>query len=38
MPVRMSFAGTTSVFCVGFGAFTVSTMTAYGFIKARRVR
>jgi hypothetical protein len=38
MPLRFSFASTTSVFCVGFATFTVSTMTAYGAIKARRVR
>lgn len=38
MTVRMSVSGATSVFMVGQATFTVSTMTGYGIIRARRVR
>lgn len=37
-PVRLSLAGTTTVYLEAQAVFTVSTMTAYGFIGARRVR
>jgi hypothetical protein len=37
-PVRISLASTTSVFLVGFAGFGVSTLSAYGIIRARRVR
>jgi len=37
-PTRMSFAVTTTVYLVAVANFTVSTMTAYGRIDARRVR
>lgn len=37
-PVRMSLAGTTTVYLVGRSTFTTSTTTAYGTITARRVR
>jgi hypothetical protein len=36
--VRESLASTTTVFCVVNAQFTVSTMTASGFLRARRVR
>ena len=36
--VRLSIAGTTSVFLVAQDAFTVSTISAYGTLRARRVR
>jgi hypothetical protein len=36
--VRVSLASTTTVFCVVESAFTTSTMTVDGFIRARRVR
>lgn len=36
-PVRVSIAATTTVFLVAQGTFTVSTMSAYGTIRARRV-
>ena len=36
-PVRVSIAATTTVYLVAQGTFTVSTMTAYGTIRARRV-
>ena len=36
--VRISIASTTTVYLVARAAFTVSTMSAYGFIGARRVR
>lgn len=36
--VRLSLAGTTTVFLVASGGFTVSTLKAYGVIRARRVR
>lgn len=36
--VRISIASTTTVFCVGQSDFSISTMTATGFIRARRVR
>lgn len=35
---RLSLSGTTTVYLVGFAAFSVSTMGGYGFIGARRVR
>ncbi len=35
---RQSLAGTTTVFLVAQATFSVSTMTASGFIRARRVR
>lgn len=38
MPVRINVSSTTSVFGIGFANFTVSTMTAYGIIRARRIR
>lgn len=37
-PVRYSLASTTSIFLVALSAFTVSTMGAYGIIRARRIR
>jgi hypothetical protein len=37
-PVRFSVSGATTVFLVAFSTFTVSTTTAYGIIRARRVR
>lgn len=37
-PVRFSVSGSTPVFLVARAIFTVSTMTAYGSIRARRVR
>lgn len=36
--VRLSLAGTTTVFLVSFATFTVSTAAAWGTIQARRVR
>lgn len=36
--VRLSLSGTTTVYLVGQANFTVSTMTAYGGIRARRMR
>lgn len=38
MQLRFSFASPTSVFCIAFANFTVSTMTAYGTGRARRAR
>jgi hypothetical protein len=35
---RVSLASTTTIYLVGFASFTTSTMTAYGFIGARRER
>jgi hypothetical protein len=35
---RISLSGTTTVYLVGQSTFTVSTQTAGGFIRARRVR
>jgi hypothetical protein len=35
---RFSLAGTTTVYLVGYAVFTASTLTAYGTIRARRVR
>lgn len=35
---RLSLTGTTTVYVIGYAAFTVSTLTAYGHIRARRVR
>ena len=35
---RVSLSATTTVYLVGLAQFTVSTLTAYGHIKARRVR
>lgn len=35
---RISLSGTTTVYLVGYAAFSVSTMTAYGVIHARRMR
>ena len=35
---RLSLSGTTTVFLVARGTFTVSTLSAFGFIRARRVR
>lgn len=37
-PMRLSLAGTTTVYLAAQSVFTTSTMTAYGFIGARRVR
>src|SRR6185437_2731836 len=37
-PVRMSLSGTTSVFLVAQASFTVSTLNAFGIIRARRIR
>ena len=37
-PTRISLASTTTVYLVGFGTFTVSTLSAYGSIVARRAR
>lgn len=36
--VRESFASTTTVYCIAFSTFSVSTMTADGLLRARRVR
>jgi hypothetical protein len=36
--IRMSLSGTTTVYLVAQSTFTVSTMAAYGFIAARRMR
>jgi hypothetical protein len=36
--VRISLSATTTVYLVAFSIFTTSTMSAYGFIGARRVR
>ena len=38
VPVRISLAGTTTIYLVMSATFSVSTMTAYGNIRARRVR
>lgn len=35
---RLSLSGTTTVYFVGYGQFTVSTLAAWGIIRARRVR
>ena len=37
-PVRISLSGTTTIYLVMTATFSVSTMTAYGNIRARRVR
>jgi hypothetical protein len=37
-PVRFSLASTTTIFLVAQGAFTVSTLSGYGLLRARRVR
>jgi hypothetical protein len=37
-PYRLSLSGTTAVFLVAQSAFTVSTESAYGIIRARRIR
>jgi hypothetical protein len=37
-PYRFSLSGTTSIFLIAQSSFTVSTMSAYGIIRARRVR
>lgn len=37
-PLRFSVSSTTSVFLVALSTFTVSTMSGYGIIRARRVR
>jgi hypothetical protein len=37
-PVRVSLSATTTIFLVASDTFTVSTMSAYGTIRARRVR
>lgn len=37
-PIRKSFASTTTVYLVAQATFTVSTMSAYGILRARRVR
>lgn len=37
-PVRISLSGTTTVFLVALGTFSVGTLTAYGTIRARRLR
>ncbi|NBW07965.1 MAG: hypothetical protein EBR82_08055 [Caulobacteraceae bacterium] len=36
--IRKSLASTTTMFLVGFGTFTVSTLSVYGMIWARRAR
>jgi hypothetical protein len=36
--VRISIASTTTVYLIGYASFTTSTCTAYGLIRARRVR
>lgn len=36
--VRISIAATTTIYLVTIGTFTVSTLAAYGFLRARRVR
>jgi hypothetical protein len=38
VPYRLSLSGTTSVFLIAQAAFSVSTLTAYGIIRARRAR
>jgi hypothetical protein len=35
---RYSLAATTTIYLIAYGTFTVSTLQAYGFIRARRVR
>ena len=35
---RISIASTTTVYLIGYGSFSVSTLTAHGLIRARRVR
>lgn len=37
-PVRVSVAANTTVFLVGVGTFSVGTLTAYGTLRARRMR
>jgi hypothetical protein len=37
-PVRFSLSGTTTIHMVALARFTVSTMTGYGIIRARRIR
>jgi hypothetical protein len=37
-PVRLSLASTTTVYLVGYADFGTSTMTAFGTIRARRIR
>jgi len=37
-PYRFSLSATTSIFLIALGTFTVSTASAYGIIRARRVR
>lgn len=37
-PVRISISGTTTYYLVAFSTFTVSTMSAYGHMSARRAR
>jgi hypothetical protein len=37
-PTRLSLSGATSVYLVGFASFAASTMSAYGEIRARRIR
>lgn len=37
-PLRISLAGTTTIYLVAFATFTVSSLAAYGGIRARRVR
>ena len=37
-PYRLSLSGATTVFMIGYAQFTVSTVSAYGIIRARRVR
>jgi hypothetical protein len=37
-PLRFSLAATTTIFFVADGVFTVSTMSAFGILRARRVR
>jgi hypothetical protein len=36
--VRFSLSGTTTIYLVGFASFTTSTCTAFGLIRARRLR
>lgn len=38
LPVRLSIAATTTVFLVAQGTFTISTLAAFGTIRARRAR
>lgn len=37
-PARISLASTTTIYLVAFARFTVSTCSAYGYLRARRIR